>query len=63
MPTSASSSQTWEDTFQSWGKPPGTTEQEKCDNSVRAVKKAIDARRVAKRIAEFALGKTRSTKV
>ncbi len=30
-----------EDTFQSWGKPPGSTEQEKCDNAERAVRKAI----------------------
>lgn len=33
----------WEDTFQSWAKPPGETEQAKCDNAERAVKKAIDA--------------------
>src|ERR1700758_3486623 len=33
----------WEDTFQSWSKPPGETEQTKCDNAVRAVRKAIDA--------------------
>lgn len=32
----------WEDTFQSWAKPPGQTEQDKCDNAVRAVRKAID---------------------
>lgn len=43
MATSASGPQTWEDTFQSWGKPPGTTEQEKCDNAERAIRKAIDA--------------------
>ncbi len=33
----------WEDTFCSWAKPPGETEQTKCDNAVRAVRKAIDA--------------------
>src|SRR5229473_2909686 len=33
----------WEDTFQSWAKPPAETEQTKCDNAVRAVRKAIDA--------------------
>src|SRR3989442_12830613 len=33
----------WEDKFQSWGKPPGATEQEKCDNAERAIRKAIDA--------------------
>ena len=33
----------WEDTFQSWAKPPGETEQGKCDNAERAVKKAVDA--------------------
>jgi hypothetical protein len=33
----------WEDTFRSWAQAPGETEQEKCDNAVSAVKKAIDA--------------------
>ena len=33
----------WEETFQSWAKAPGETEQTKCDNAVRAVRKAIDA--------------------
>jgi hypothetical protein len=33
---------TLEDTFQSWGKPPSISEQEKCDNAVRAVRKAIE---------------------
>lgn len=33
----------WEDTFVSWAKPPGETEQTKCDNAVRGVRKAIDA--------------------
>jgi hypothetical protein len=33
----------WEDTFQSWGKPPGETEQAKSDNAVRAIRKAIEA--------------------
>jgi hypothetical protein len=33
----------WEDTLQSWAKPPAETEQTKCDNAVRAVRKAIDA--------------------
>ena len=32
-----------EDTFTSWSKVPGTTEQERCDNAERAVRKAIDA--------------------
>ena len=32
-----------EDTFASWAKGPGQTEAEKCDNAVRAVRKAIDA--------------------
>lgn len=32
-----------EDTFTSWSKGPGTTEQETCDNAERAVRKAIDA--------------------
>src|SRR2546428_296197 len=33
----------WEDKLQSWGKPPGETEQAKCDNAERAVRKAIEA--------------------
>ncbi len=33
----------WEDTFISWAKPPGQTEQDKCDNAVAAIKKAVDA--------------------
>ena len=33
----------WEDKFQSWAKPPSETEQEKCDNAERAVRKAINA--------------------
>ena len=33
----------WEDTLNSWAKPPGETEQTKCDNAVTAVRKAIDA--------------------
>lgn len=42
MASSASGFATWEDTFQSWGKPPSTSEQEKCDNAVRAVRRAIE---------------------
>ena len=34
---------TWEDTFKSWGAPPGTTEQEKMENTEAAVRKAIGA--------------------
>lgn len=33
----------WEDTFQSWAKPPSETEQTKCDNAERAIHKAIYA--------------------
>src|SRR6476646_4492905 len=36
-------SRDWEATFSSWGAPPGSTEQTKCENAERAVKKAIDA--------------------
>ena len=32
-----------EETFQSWATAPGETEQTKCDNAVRAVRKAIEA--------------------
>ena len=33
----------WEDTFQSWAKPPGKTELAKASNAERAIRKAIDA--------------------
>lgn len=33
----------WEDTFTSWGKGPGTTEQAKCENAETAIRKAIAA--------------------
>ncbi len=33
----------WESSFTSWGAPPGATEQTKCENAERAVRKAIDA--------------------
>jgi predicted nucleotidyltransferase len=36
-------SRDWEATFSSWGAPPGTTEQTKCENAERAVRKAIAA--------------------
>ena len=33
----------WEKTFRDWGSPPSKTEQDKCDNAERAIRKAIDA--------------------
>ncbi len=39
----AKPSRDWESTFSSWGAAPGTTEQTKCDNAERAVRKAIAA--------------------
>jgi len=42
MASSARGFMSWEDTFQSWGTPPSTSEQDKCDNAVRAVRKAIE---------------------
>ena len=36
-------SNNWEDTFRSWAKGPSKSEQEKCENTERAVKKAIAA--------------------
>jgi hypothetical protein len=33
----------WESTFQAWGQAPGVTEQTKCENAERAIRKAIDA--------------------
>lgn len=34
-------SRDWESTFQSWGQPPSQTEQDKCENAERAIRKAI----------------------
>lgn len=31
----------WEDTFRSWGGPPGQTEKEKMENTKNAIKNAI----------------------
>lgn len=39
----AKPSRDWEATFTSWGAAPGTTEQTKCENAERAVRKAICA--------------------
>jgi tRNA nucleotidyltransferase (CCA-adding enzyme) len=36
-------SRDWEATLASWSAAPGTTEQTKCENAERAVRKAIDA--------------------
>jgi len=33
----------WEDQFREWAKPPGKTEQERCDNAVSAIRNAIRA--------------------
>jgi predicted nucleotidyltransferase len=48
----------WEATFVSWGAAPGPTEQTKCDNAERAVRKAISAsaKLNAKSIEVFAQG-------
>lgn len=39
----ATMSRDWEATFSSWGAAPGDTEQTKCENAERAIRKAIDA--------------------
>src|SRR5579871_5163105 len=36
-------SRDWESTFATWGAPPSDTEQAKCDNAERAIRKAINA--------------------
>ena len=36
---------TWEEQLQDWAKPPGVTEQTKCENAERACRKAIAASR------------------
>ena len=43
MASQPSPSRNWEDVFCTWGAAPSTTEQTKCDNAERAVRKAIDA--------------------
>jgi hypothetical protein len=47
-----------EDSLASWAKPPGSTEQDKCDNAVRGIRKAIDGstKLASKTISVFALG-------
>jgi len=39
----------WEDTFSSWARPPGKTEQERCDNAAQAIRNAIAASEKLKR--------------
>jgi hypothetical protein len=39
MPTRAE----WDARFSAWSQPPGQTERDKCDNAVRAIRKAINA--------------------
>ena len=36
-------SRDWEQTFRNWGRPPSQTEQNKCDNAERAIRKAVTA--------------------
>jgi hypothetical protein len=62
MASNATGFMTWEDTFQSWGKPPSNSEQEKCDNAVRGVRKAIEGSRAleGRTISVFAQGSYRN---
>src|SRR3989338_870350 len=52
----------WEEKFQNWAKAPSQTEQEKCDNAVRAVRKAIESSDVLqyKNVEIFAQGSYRN---
>jgi len=52
----------WEDTFRSWGSPPGKTEREKMENTETAIKKAIDKDEVLSKmhISVFAQGSYKS---
>jgi len=43
MGNAPSPNRNWEDVFCTWGGPPSATEQTKCENAERAVRKAIDA--------------------
>ena len=36
-------SRDWEETFKQWAKPPGKTEQDRCDNACSAIRNAINA--------------------
>jgi predicted nucleotidyltransferase len=48
----------WESVFSTWGAPPSATEQTKCENAERAIRKAIDAyaKLASKNIEIFAQG-------
>jgi predicted nucleotidyltransferase len=43
MATAPSVNRNWEDVFSTWGCAPSATEQTKCENAERAIRKAIDA--------------------
>lgn len=55
-------SQDWETTFREWARPPGVTEEQKCNNSEKAIKAAIaDSPELSKRnISVFAQGSYRN---
>jgi len=36
-------SRDWDETFAAWAAPPGQTEQDKCDNAVQAIRKAVSS--------------------
>ncbi len=52
----------WEGVFSAWSKPPGKTEQERCDRAVRAIKDAVaaDATLAAKNVRTFPQGSYRN---
>ena len=52
----------WEDKFSIWAQPPGQTEQQKCDNAVSVIRKAIDSSNTLKshNISIFAQGSYRN---
>lgn len=52
----------WEQVFSVWSKPPGRTEQERCDRAVRAIKDAVaaDATLAAKNVRTFPQGSYRN---
>lgn len=51
-----------EDTFSSWAQPPGQTEQDKCDNAERAIRKAISGSGIltTRTVSVFAQGSYRN---
>ena len=55
-------SRDWEEQFREWAKPPGKTEQERCDNAASTIRSAIKAsdKLRARSVSVFAQGSYRN---